>query len=474
MDARRGSGTPPRVDAERVSNESVGALASRATFVRSHAVKPTISATTQQRLVIALILWATLNALLWSFVRIPGAGGPDEESHYGVVRTMVQTGSLAEFDGYDPGAFAGLSVRAPVAHEIIPNAYAILVAAVVGFVGLEDEHVNIHIARLFSVAIYPMTLWIAFLVFRRIFMDMRLAPVLGVAMMTTVPMFTLIHSYYNNDAPAIAVSTLAIYALIRANQHGFTQRNCLLLGASLGLVGLHKYTGFIVFPGAAVVLVWRHWRQPTQLIRAGVVVLGIAAAISSWWYIRNWSLYGDPVGIAVTQAAVDVSGGAPVPPRTRGLNVVEFLQESSWIGENFATTWAGYGLEKLKIPGAAYIVLSGLVVAAALGLAVRAMRARTTFLRSAALPPLIIMALLHLGLWMVSFWSSYTVDVALNGRYVFPTYVPFAALMLGGLSTFAAWHGRVEAALLLCLPIMLAASGSYFVHELLPDVLAFT
>lgn len=430
-----------------------------------------LTAQTQQRLVTALIILATLNALLWSFVGGPGSGGPDEPSHFGVVSKMVATGGLAEFEGYPPGAFAAGPVRAQVAHEITPNAYAIPVAAVIGLIGSDNVAFNIHVAKLFSVALYPLTLWLAFLTFRRIFPDSPTAPVWGVTVMATVPMFTLVHSYYTSDTPAIAVGTLATYSIVRAAQSRFARRDILLVGGALGLVGLHKYTGFIAFPAFAITLLWSLWRQPSRLMQTAVLVLGIAAAICSWWYVRNWVLYGDPIGIAFTQAAVDASGEAPVPPRTRGLNPVEFLKESDWLGENFATFWAGWGVEKLKLPGSVYLTFLSLIVVASIGLVIRTVRARKQFFKCPKPQLLVIMGILHLGLWAVSFWSSYTVDVALHGRYVFPTFAAFVALMIAGLSGVFAWRGRVESLIILSVPIMLAANSAYFINTLLRDVL---
>ena len=204
-----------------------------------------------------------------------------------MVRTMVASGGLAEFRGYSPGAFAGGPVRAQVARELTPNAFAVPVAAVIGLLGSDDDAFNHHIARLFSVALYPITLWLAFLTLRRLFADMPVAPVWGVALMATAPMFTLVHSYYTNDTPAIAASTFAVYALVRASQSDVAPRDAALLGVALGLVGLHKYTGFLVFPVAALVLVWQLWRRPARLLRTGVAMLGIVAAIASWWYVRT-------------------------------------------------------------------------------------------------------------------------------------------------------------------------------------------
>ncbi len=430
-----------------------------------------VSVQTQRRLVIALILLATLNALLWSFVRSPGSGGPDEISHFNIVRKMVAAGGLAKFEGYSPGAFAGGPVRAQVAHEITPNAFAIPVAAIISIISSNDSDFNIHIARVFGVALYPITLWLGFLTFRRLFHDMNAAPVWGVAVMATVPMFTLVHSYYTNDTPSIAASTFAIYSMVRASQSHFASRDIVLLGVALGVVGLHKYTGFVVFPAVAAVILWKLWRQPARLLQVTISVLGLAAAISCWWYIRNWILYGDPIGVAFTQAAVDASGGAPIPPRARGLNPIEFVQETNWIAENFATFWAGYGLEKLKLPGAAYLSFGALIVTATIGFATRVILTLYTRFVPESTPLILVMGLLHVGLWAVSFWSSYTVDVALNGRYVFPAFVPFVVLMIAGLSSFIAWRGWAEAVVVMSVPIMLAANSMYFVRTVVPDVL---
>ena len=244
-------------------------------------------------------------------------------------------------------------------------------AIAVALVGSDDYAFNVHVARLIVVALYPVTLWLAFLTLRRIFPDMPVAPVWGVAGMASVPIFTLVHSYYTNDAPAVAAGTLATYAIVRALQSRFAARDTALLGLSLGVVGLHKYTGFLVFPAAAIAVLWNGWRQPLRLIKTGAALLALATAVSSWWYIRNHVIYGDPIGVAVTQAAVDASGGAPIPPRTRGLTPGELVQETNWIGENFATFWAGYGRVKLKLLDAAYVALSVLSVAAVVGLAWR-------------------------------------------------------------------------------------------------------
>jgi 4-amino-4-deoxy-L-arabinose transferase-like glycosyltransferase len=432
-----------------------------------------LNAQTQRNLTLAVILLATLNALLWSIVRLPGLGGPDEAEHFRIVQQMITNGGLPIFEGYGPGRFAGGPVRAQVAHEITPNAFAVVVAGILSLNNSASNDMNFHIARLFNVALYPVTLWLAFLTLRRVFPHMPVAPIWGVVLMATIPMFTLVHSYYTNDTPAIAAGTFAVYATVRALQSDFGRWDVVMLGIGLGLVALHKYTGFLIFPTVAAATIWQLARRPLRFIRVALVLVTITAALAGWWYIRNWILYGDPIGVEITQAAVNASGGAPIPPRARGLNLFEFVKETNWIAETFSTFWGGYGLEKMKLPGAAYVLFSSLLVLATVGHMLSVCRNRNRIRIPDRPPMLLIMGVLHLGLWAVNFWSSYTVDVALHGRYVYPTFVPFVILIIAGLSTIVPWKGRGEAMVLITVPVMLMANAAYFMHTLLPDVLAW-
>ena len=383
---------------------------------------------------------------------------------------MVATGELPKFPGYRPGAFSQGPVRAQVAYELTPNLTAIPVALVIRIMGSNDYSLNVHIARLFMVGLYTVTLTFAFFTMRRVFPSCVVSPIFGLCLMCSVPMFTLVHTYYTNDAPAITAATVATYAVVRASQSDFASRDTIILGLSLALVALHKYTAFILFPVAAILMFWHFYSKPRRLLRTVATAFGIAVLLGSWWYIRNWSLYADPFGISYTQDAVDASGGAPIPPRSRGLSLFSFVAETNWLSENFATFWGGYGRERLKLPGAAYLTLTALLIASGIGLVLRLIRASVDR-RSTARPSILaIMAVMHIGLWIVSFWSSYTVDVALHGRYVFPTFVAFAVIVVAGLSEILR-RARLPSRLAIAtIPILLAANGAYFIHSVLPDV----
>jgi len=427
----------------------------------------------EMMLVAALIVYATANAFLWSVVRPPILGGPDEENHFGLIQDMVATGGWPLFKGYAESAFAGLEIRAQVAYELTPNLAAVPAALLLGVLGSGEVAFDNHLARLVNVALFPVTLALAYLTLRRLFPASVLMRVWPLAVMATTPQFTLVFSYVTNDSPAIAASTFGVYALVRAYQANFGNRESLLLGVALGLVALHKFTGFMIFPVAGVAIVWALRRSPGRMLKVAGIVAVLVLAISLWWYVRMVIIYGDPFGVATTQAAVDASGGAPIPYRARGYSLWRFLTGTEWVGENFATFWGGYGIVKLKLPAAAYLLLAGLVALGLAGLAVkvagwardRRRRTYTDWLPTA-------MAMLFFGLLALSLWSSYSVDMALHGRYLFPEFLPFVALLAIGLSAFAPLVRRAGPVVAATIPLMVAGNLAYVLFVLVPDVIA--
>jgi len=423
--------------------------------------------------VAALIAYATLNAFIWSVIRPPIFGGPDEENHFRLIQEMVDTGGWPLFQGYAENAFAGLAIRAQVAYELTPNISAVPAALLLGALGSGEVAFDVHLARLVNVALFPITLGLAYLTLRRLFPASVLMRVWPLAVMATTPQLTLVFSYVTNDSPAIAASTFGVYALVRAYQADFGNRESVLLGVALGLVALHKFTGFMIFPVAGLAIVWALRRSPARLLKVAGIVALFVLAISLWWYVRMVIVYGDPFGVATTQAAVDASGGAPIPYRERGYSLWRFLTETEWVGENFATFWGGYGIVKLKLPAAVYILLAGLSMLGLAGLAARLvgwLRNQRPGADVNWLPA--VMAMLFFGLLALSLWSSYSVDMALHGRYLFPEFLPFIALLTIGLSTFAPLVRQARPVVAATIPLMVAGNLAYVLFVLVPDVIA--
>lgn len=173
------------------------------------------------------------------------------------------------------------------------------------------------------------------------------------------------------------------------------------------------------------------------IARRGDVAAGDAAAamvagamiIAGWWYLRNWQLYGDPLGLQAFRAEFTTQ-------------VFEVTNPAAWVGalttlhESF---WARFGWMNLPAPAWTMTVYTALLAAAVAGWAwnlicPNAMACRWTW-QLAALP---ILALA----WVVSF--AFTAGlVAWQGRLLFPAIAAIAALLACGLKVWLRWRVSV-------------------------------
>ena len=83
------------------------------------------------------------------------------------------------------------------------------------------------------------------------------------------------------------------------------------------------------------------------------------------------------------------------------------------------------------------------------------------------------LAALFFGLLTLSVWSSYSVDMALHGRYLFPEFLPFVILLALGLSVSAPLLRHARPLVAASIPLMVAGNLMYTLQTIVPDVVAF-
>ncbi|MBL7199285.1 MAG: glycosyltransferase family 39 protein [Anaerolineae bacterium] len=168
----------------------------------------------------------------------------------------------------------------------------------------------VHLVRLCSVLWGAGAIVGAYLVARELAPDRTgLAPV-SAAVAALNPHFVFISSVVNNDAAFACLCTLVLWLSIRLARgtgrpeaEGVRQRpgSVLALGVLLGLALLSKLSALALVPLVALALALTWWRErdTRSLLARGCAVYGLAALVAGWWYVRNWALYGDPLGWSV-------------------------------------------------------------------------------------------------------------------------------------------------------------------------------
>ena len=292
--------------------------------------------------------------------------------------------------GIDTSDMASLMVRNPHGQSGVPgtpdNANMFIHAAREAF-PWRGTALAVHLVRLLSVLMGVGTILCTYTLALSLFPDRPAIAAGAMAINAFIPMFIFISASVNNDNLVIFLSSLSLVLLVRAMQREATPRLLLGLGGVIGLACLSKLSALGLLPLACLALalaeLTRDRTDRKSVARwAGQCALVIvpAAIIAGWWYVRNWQLYGDPLGM---NAMVAVAGGRPPLGALSDL-----LGEFRGFRYSFWGVLGGFNI--LLRPAWVYVLLDLLSLAALVGLVAwvwRTLRRRRTCTVGGAVGP---------------------------------------------------------------------------------------
>jgi len=335
----------------------------------------------------------------------------------------------------------------------------------------------VHLVRLFSLLLGAGTVLCTYLLARQIVPDRPEIALAAMAVNAFIPQFLFISSSVNNDNLITLLASVTVLLLARLSlspwERGTTAgrgvratlpaKQLLLLGAVIGLACLSKLSGLALVPLAGLALALRRVRlaqratapsaaleaapttsasaslpQPATPARAMfarhaagwvrdlacemLLVLGPVLLLAGWWYLRNWRLYGDPLG---TEAMVTMMGR-----RTDTPTLAELIGEFRGLRMSF---WGIFGwFNVLMRPTWLYKLLDALTIAALVGLGVGMYRAGREALRRVW--PIYALLLAWVGALGVSLVRWTMTTRASQGRLLFPGISVLALLLVLGLA----------------------------------------
>src|SRR5450759_3758132 len=155
----------------------------------------------------------------------------------------------------------------------------------------------------------------------------------------------------SNDMLAAMFITLALWAAWRRDLFG-----AILSGAAMGLAVLSKASTIALWPVACLIILCAP--RPSRRSFGRTVLAGIiAVAIISPWLLRNWQLFGDPLGMKVVLATIDRRQGP-----LGALDLAKLAK--GW----FFSFWGKFGgAGQLSLPTPFYILWGVLLGAAGAG-----------------------------------------------------------------------------------------------------------
>ncbi len=436
--------------------------------------------TAKRRWALAAILGLFLGCAVLYNVSTPLYEAPDELQHAAFVVWLADGGSLPAVDPADLGPWEQEGTQPPLYYWIVATLVGGLRHDEAGSLGrlnpyagvgdpqrpdnknrvlhdLEQERwpygegvLFLHLARGLSTLMAVGTLGAVYCLGRIVFPE-RGGVALGmVGVVAFMPQFLFLSASLNNDNLVILIASWVLVILarwLRAPQPpGWPALAG--LGIVLGLGVLAKYSGLLLWPLAAGVMFWLAWRKsPTSfepvtglragrlrrlcrwLIPAGLIVFGLALALSGWWFARNYQLYGELSGI---NTHLEIMG-----TRRRLPSLVKALREFKGFRYSF---WALFGWFNILAPAPFYWIADGLTVLGVAGLGVFLARS----LRR--LPHWTWYAVAMLGAWLalvlagVVQWTLKT--PASQGRLLYPALGAIALFLVAGWAELIPRHLR--------------------------------
>jgi hypothetical protein len=331
----------------------------------------------------------------------------------------------------------------------------------------------VHIARVLSTLLGAGTVALTYIMARFVFAgdaqdakDDHLAwlALLCAGFLAFIPQFVFIHSATSNDTAITLTSTLALVILLWLARDGVTLRRAALLGGAIGLMTLSKLVGSVLAVVAILLLLLLISRRLDVL----GMTLAVAAAVSGWWYIRNQTLYGDPLALGALLGFLNAKTKIVLPPLDSLWNEFRLIR---------FTTWGLFGqMSILMQPTVIYQVLDTLALVGGIGFAVRMGVQLIQVIRRESFMPGVKSFVRHNQARLICLvWAGtvaaaglyYLLSAGLQGRLLFPGLPAAVVLFIYGLRFFFRRVPPQAMTLALVVP-MLALTVSVIPVDLLP------
>jgi 4-amino-4-deoxy-L-arabinose transferase-like glycosyltransferase len=393
-------------------------------------------------LVALLLIYVALAT--WYSLTIPLGEAPDEVDHYRVLRYLVVhrhlPSSEEEHEAAQPPLYylmgAALTFWIPDHVPFTPLANAdfdpcdplapdnLLLHPAYEAWPFRGWALAWHLARLVSVGLGAVAVWAIYRLGRELFPD-RPEIGLGMAALTAfTPQFLFMTAVFNNDNAATAMSALVLWQVAVLLRHNaLPARRLALLGLLLGLGLLSKSNLIALLPivALAILIVW--WKhQPHRmkaLLAAGLLTFGLAGLLSGWTYVRNWIVFGDPLGLSFVLATNPLRQGSLT------LDVLTWLfqglSRSFWLG------WIG-----IELDAWIYLIIHGLCLVGLLGWILWLVLRRRQI--AAYVGWTFALLGLHVGLtlaWLIR-WTA-IVEGTDQGRLIYPLLPTVMLVLVAGL-----------------------------------------
>jgi hypothetical protein len=329
-----------------------------------------------RRDLLGLLLVFGLLGIVYSLTT-PLFEAPDEPWHYAYVRWLAEGHGLPRLDDDASGAYQEVAqpplydavaalVSSPVADDDLPELFwhNPQFGYQAGGTVNDNKNMLIHtgrerfpwrgavlavrLARLVSLAFGLLAVGATYGLAHETVPERPALATVAAGVVALTPQFLFISGVVSNDSTTVATCTGTLWALARIVRQGPTRRRAIVAGLALGLAMLSKTSALLLIPIALLALALTN--KLTNKLTNVTLILTLAAAVGGWWYVRNWIVYSDSLGLSVH---VNTPWGRSTPA-----GLPDLLPE---LPQVFRSFWGAFGWGHVELPGVLYLALGGLV-----------------------------------------------------------------------------------------------------------------
>lgn len=229
------------------------------------------------------------------FAQVPDVGAPDERQHVNYVLGLLEGKGIPILDPKDPNLGENYQSHQPPLFYLLEAGWVKISGTDLESQsqGLRARSLNLLIGAGTVLGAFFLGLW----AFRKSEVGLFCA-----GFVAFIPMNCALSGALSNDPLLFCLSTWTLALCARGVADGFTVKLALLTGCIAGLAVLTKTTGIALFP---IMLLAAYLSRSQAPIRTNWIV----ALLASWamfvfpWFIRNKSVYGDPLAMSAFNEA---------------------------------------------------------------------------------------------------------------------------------------------------------------------------
>jgi len=274
-----------------------------------------------KKILAVIIVLALVFRIVFALI-VPIFEKPDEKAHFEYIQFVAENKKLPVQTENDIHA-----------EFFQPPFYHYFASFIFSFIRTFTQNIwhQIVLLRFISIFFSMLTLCLIYKISSLLFDDKTLR--FGIlAFASFLPSYINFNSAVTNSNFADFLMTLIIYLLVTFIMKGIDYKKIFLLGI---IVGISLITRLSVIPLTAVipfVLFIKHYPNVKKIIKPLIIIFSIALIISGWYFLRNFNLYGDFLGINAMKLAS--------PPDDIKVDSIFVARLLGW---TFITFWASFG-----------------------------------------------------------------------------------------------------------------------------------